>query len=143
MLRNRTAKLQITEKSCVCHNLFFAKKQTNRNTFKVELFSQLIFQIIFVRLFNVIRKIAKKRKRRNRSRQLSDVFYFDGVTSHNRRVISLNSFQNRFIQFGSTDPFLAILIYFKSCFDDLKNSRFFFCRNEQDGHIAEGSQPPL
>ena len=40
--------------------LFFAEEQSHRNSFKIEMFSQLIFEIIFIRLLYVIGEVAKE-----------------------------------------------------------------------------------
>ena len=42
--------------------LFLSKEQTDRHSAKIELFAQLIFKIVFVRLLYVIRKITKECK---------------------------------------------------------------------------------
>ncbi len=75
----------------ICFNLFLPKKYSNRNALKIKIFPQLIFQIIFVRLLNIVWKITEKSKRWSDCGNLSYVLNFNRMTSYNRRVISFYS----------------------------------------------------
>ena len=44
--------------------LLFSKEQPDRYTGEVEIFPQLVFEVVFIRFFNIIGEIAEKRERR-------------------------------------------------------------------------------
>jgi hypothetical protein len=54
--------------------------------------SQFVFKIIPVRRLYIIRKIAKESERWNGCWKLCNVFYFNGITPDNGRMMGFNGF---------------------------------------------------
>src|SRR4029078_3651277 len=90
--------------------LFLPEEYSNRYTGKIKLFSQLIFQIVLIRCFYIIREISEERKGWYNSRKLRHIFYLDCMTAYDGRMVFLNSLQHSIIQLGGRNFTRAVLI---------------------------------
>lgn len=54
---------------------------------------ELVFQVVLIRLFDIVGEVAEESKGWHHGWQLGDEFYFDGMPPHHRRLIALDGFQ--------------------------------------------------
>ena len=82
--------------------LLFPNKYINRCSCEVPVFPDLIFQEAFVRIFDPLRQVTEKHKRRNLTGgKLCDIFDLNIFSFPCRGWIVLDDRQHRFVQLGS------------------------------------------
>ena len=78
--------------------LFFPEEYPDGYTCELELRPELVFQVIFIGILNVLRMVGEESKGRHMCSQLGNVLDLYRIPSYHRWVIGFNGFQHHFVQ---------------------------------------------
>ena len=101
------------------------------------MFPELVFQVVAIRILDVVRVVGKECKTGHLGRQLGDILDPDGVSPNGWRMIGFHSFQHDLNEPGGRYFPGPALKHFQGQFHRLEYPCLFFCRDEKNRHVAE------
>src|SRR4030042_2732568 len=117
--------------------LFLSEENLYRYTRKIEIFPDFIFQVPFIRVLHILRKITEKSKGRSMRWQLGHVFDLYEFALECRRRGILNRLQHDFVKARCGDPLDAVAVYLHGQFKNPVQALFVNGRNENNRNIGK------